>query len=264
AEWESAINDPELTERLVERQGAALTYLGFPMYLGAPFDDINFRKAISMAIDREAVIEQVLPGQATPADSWSVPGGVPGGEAGTCEFCHFDPDEAQRLLEEAGGWPEGEVLSIHLGESETNEQYFRAIGDQIRLNLGIEYELDPTPDFFSRRSAQEFSGVFRNTWFPDYPLNENYLAPSYQGSGEVQFGYSSEAFNTAINEANNAATLDEAIAGYQEAEAVLNEEFPTAPLSFNTANTFYSENVDNVVVDPFSGYTKLRLLEYVG
>src|SRR5690625_3348492 len=80
AEWESAINDPELTERLVERQGAALTYLGFPMYLGAPYDDINFRKAISMAIDREAVIEQVLPGQATPADSWSVPGGVPGGE----------------------------------------------------------------------------------------------------------------------------------------------------------------------------------------
>src|SRR5699024_7113893 len=100
AEWEAANNDPELTERKVERQGAALTYLGFPTYLGAPYDDINFRKAISMAIDREAVIEQVLPGQATPADSWSVPGGVPGGEAGSCEFCHFDPDEAQRLLEE--------------------------------------------------------------------------------------------------------------------------------------------------------------------
>ena len=159
---------------------------------------------------------------------------------------------------------EGEVLTIHLGEDATNEEYFRAIGDQIRLNLGIEYELDPTPDFFSRRREQDFTGIFRNNWFPDYPLNENYLAPTYVGSGEAQFGYTSEAFNAAIEAANNAPTLDEAIAGFQEAEAILNKEFPTAPLSFSTANTFYSENVDNVVVDPFSGYTKLRLLEYVG
>lgn len=264
AEMASAMNNADLTERMVERPGAALTYLGFPMYQGAPYDNIDFRKAISLAIDRESVIEQVLPGRATAADSWVVPGGVPGGEAGTCDWCHFDPDEAKSLLDAAGGWPEGEVLTIHLGEDATNEEYFRAIGDQIRLNLGIEYELDPTPDFFSRRRGQDFNGIFRNNWFPDYPLNENYIAPTYVGSGEAQFGYTSEAFNAAIDAANNAATLDEAIAGYQDAEAILNEEFPTAPLSFSTAITFYSENVDNVVVDPFSGYTKLRLLEYVG
>src|SRR5690606_28831872 len=94
AEWQKANNDPELTARKVERPGAALTYLGFPLYKGEPWNDIEFRKAISMAIDRKSIIEQVLPGQAVAADSWVVPNGVPGGTAGTCEWCKFDPEAA--------------------------------------------------------------------------------------------------------------------------------------------------------------------------
>jgi hypothetical protein len=45
---------------------------------------------------------------------------------------------------------------------------------------------------------------------------------------------------------------------------VLAEDFPTIPLSFANAVTFYSDRVDNVVLDPFSGSTKLRLLNYIG
>ena len=49
-----------------------------------------------------------------------------------------------------------------------------------------------------------------------------------------------------------------------EAEKVLAQDFPTIPLSFSLAVSFHSERVDNVVLDPFSGSTKLRLLNYVG
>lgn len=268
AEWESANNNPDYSERKVERPGAALTYLGFPMYKGEPWDNIEFRKAISMALDREAIIKQVLPGQAVPADSWVVPDGVPGGTAGTCEWCTFDPEAAKAALEKAGGWPEGKVLKIHLGQDETQEQYFRAIGDQISLNLGIKYELDPTQDFFSRRSARDFDGAFRNNWFPDYPLNENYLAPVYASGdakkGNTSFGYYNADFEKLIAEGDKSETIEDAAAKYLEAEKVLATDFPTVPLSFSNAVTFYSENVDNVVLDPFSGSTKLRLLEYVG
>ena len=54
------------------------------------------------------------------------------------------------------------------------------------------------------------------------------------------------------------------MAKYAEAEKVLAGDFPTVPLSFALAVTFHSERVDNVVIDPFSGATKLRLLNYVG
>ena len=160
------------------------------------------------------------------------------------------------------------MLKIHLGQDETQEQYFRAIGDQISLNLGIKYELDPTQDFFSRRSARDFDGAFRNNWFPDYPLNENYLAPVYASGdakkGNTSFGYYNADFEKLIAEGDKAETIEDAATKYQEAEKVLAKDFPTVPLSFSNAVTFYSENVDNVVLDPFSGSTKLRLLKYVG
>lgn len=268
AEWASANNDPDLSSRKVERPGAALTYLGFPLYKDGPWTDIEFRKAISMAIDRKSIIEQVLPGQAVPADSWVVPDGVPGGTAGTCEWCKYDPEAAKAALEEAGGWPEGETLNIYLGEDETQEAYFKAIGDQIKLNLGIDYKLIPTPDFFSQRSAREFDGAYRNNWFPDYPLNENYLAPVYASgdpkNGNTNFGYYNADFEAKIKEGDRAGSVDEAVQKYAEAEKVLAEDFPTIPLSFSNAVTFYSDRVDNVVLDPFSGSTKLRLLNYVG
>lgn len=264
AEQAAAEADADLQSRYVERPGAALTYLGFPLYLEGPWQDIEFRKAISMAIDRQGIIDALLPGQAVPADSWVVPGGVPGGEAGTCEWCEFDPEAAQAALEAAGGWPEGETLIISLGQSDTNEQYFKAIGDSIQATLGIPYELNPTPDFFSNRSGRAFTGPFRNNWFPDYPLNENYLAPVYASGnpdGNTNFGYYNADFEAAITAGDEAATLDEAVVEYQRAESILAADFPTVPLSFSVSSTYYSERLSNVVLDPFSGTVKLRPLE---
>ena len=263
AEQAAAAADADLQARYVERPGAALTYLGFPLYLEGPWQDIQFREAISLAIDRQGIIDALMPGQAVPADSWVVPGGVPGGEAGTCEWCHFDPDAAKAKLEAAGGWPEGQTLVISLGQDASNEQYFKAIGDSIQAVLGIPYQLNPTPDFFANRADRAFTGPFRNNWFPDYPLNENYLAPVYASGnpdGNTNFGYYNADFEAAIAAGDQAATLDEAVTHYQEAEAILATDFPTVPLSFGVSATYYSDRLSNVVLDPFSGETKLRLL----
>jgi oligopeptide transport system substrate-binding protein len=265
SEQAAAEADADLQSRYVERPGAALTYLGFPLYLEGPWQDIEFRKAISMAIDRQGIIDALFPGQAVPADSWVVPGGVPGGEAGTCEWCVFDPEAAQAALEAAGGWPEGETMVISLGQDEVNEQYFKAIGDSIQATLGIPYQLNPTPDFFANRADRAFTGPFRNNWFPDYPLNENYLAPVYASGnaeeGNTNFGYYNADFEAAIEAGDLAPTLEEAVVHYQEAEAILAADFPTVPLSFSVSAVYYSERLSNVVLDPFSGATKLRLLE---
>lgn len=267
ANFTQAYDDPALQR--VERPTAALTYLSFPLYDDGPWTDIEFRKALSMAIDRQAVIDAVLPGQRVPADSWVMPDGVPGGVAGTCgEACTFNPEAAKAALEAAGGWPEGETMTIHLGVDETEQELFQAIGDQITLNLGIPYELDPTPDFFDRRSNRDFSGPFRSNWFPDYPLNENYLGPVYASDdaeeGNTNFGYYNEDFNNAIADGDSAATLDEAVTNYQEAERILAEDFPTAPLFYTNVVLFHSDRVSNVVIDPFSGRAKMRLLEVTG
>jgi oligopeptide transport system substrate-binding protein len=264
AEQAAAEADPDLSSRYVERPGAALTYLGFPLYLEGPWQDVEFRKAISMAIDRQGIIDALLPGQRVPADSWVVPGGVPGGEAGTCEWCGFDPEAAVAALEAAGGWPEGETMVISLGQDETEQQLFQAVGDSIRATLGIPYELNATPDFFANRADRAFTGPFRNNWFPDYPLNENYLAPVYASGdpeGNTNFGYYNADFEAAIEAGDQAPTLEEAIVHYQDAEAILAADFPTIPLVFSVSSVYYSPRLSNVVLNPFSGATELRLVE---
>jgi oligopeptide transport system substrate-binding protein len=264
SELAAAEADADLSSRYVERPGAALTYMGFPLYLGEPWTNIEFRKAISMAIDRAGILEALLPGQYLPADSWVVPGAVPGGEAGTCEWCVFDPEAAVAALEAAGGWPEGETLVLSLGQDETQEQIWKAIGDSIQAVLGIPYELNATPDFSANRRERAFVGPFRNNWFPDYPLNENYLAPVYASgdaeNGNTNFGYYNADFEAAIDAGDQAATLDEAVTHYQEAEAILAADFPTVPLYTSVSSVYYSERLSNVVLDPFSGRIKLRLL----
>lgn len=264
-QWEKARTDPDLKERMVTRETTGLTYLGFPLYQGEPWANKDLRKAIALAIDIDTIIKQTVPGRYTRATSW-VPSTVQGGREGVCDFCRYDPQEAKDLLAKAGGWPKGKKMPIGLGVDETQEAIFKAIGDQLKLNLGIDYKLVPSEEFFDLRSAQKFQGPFRNNWFADYNLNENYLRPVYASGdpkGNTNFGYYNKEFEDKLNAADKAASVEEAISLYQEAEDILAEDLPTIPLYVSNSVTFYSKRVDNVSLNPFSGGVALRELKVV-
>lgn len=252
ADYEQAVNDPELAERRITGPDPSLTVLGFPMY-AEPYDDVNIRRAISMAIDREGVINVVGADRFVPATSW-VPESILGGGTGICgEYCTHNPEEAQRLIEEAGGWPEGQKLELWVNDASDNLDIFRAIGDSISESLGIEYELVSMEwgDFLLAREGHTVEGPFRSGWSPDYNLNENYLEPIYGGGAATNdYGFENEEYNAKIAEAGAAASLEEAVEIYAEAEAILAEDFPSAPVFEDKVNFFYSERVSNVIVNP--------------
>ncbi|GAA2759326.1 ABC transporter substrate-binding protein [Actinopolymorpha rutila] len=262
-QWASAMNDPELKKRMVKRPTTALTYLGFPLYAGKPWTDPNFRKAIALAVDVDTIIKQVAPGRYSRATGW-VPTTVFGGRKNVCDYCRYDPAEAKKLLAKAGGWPKGKVMKIALGSDTTQEAIFKAIGDQLKLNLGINYSLVPSEEFFSMRSAQKFQGPFRNNWYADYNLNENYLRPVYASGdpkGNTNFGYYDKKFEAKLDEADRAANTADAVKLYQQAEDILAADFPTVPLYVSDSVTFYSDRLDNVKLNPFSGAVDLRILK---
>ncbi|HEV6954065.1 MAG TPA: ABC transporter substrate-binding protein, partial [Promicromonospora sp.] len=68
-------------------------------------------------------------------------------------------------------------------------------------------------------------------------------------------------FEDKLDEAAAAPSLDESVALYQEAEQILAEEFPTIPFRWSFSATYYSERLDNVVLNPFSGAPILRAIE---
>jgi peptide/nickel transport system substrate-binding protein/oligopeptide transport system substrate-binding protein len=256
ADYESAMNDPELSERHIQQDDPSILMLSFPLY-DPKYQDVNLRRAISMAIDREGVANVVGPERFYPLDSY-VPASILGGGQHACgEYCTYDPEAAKTLLQEAGGWPEGEKLKIWVNDANDNLDIFQAIGNSIADSLGIEYELVPMEwtEFLDDRENHRLDGPFRYGWSPDYNLNENYLEPVFGGGVDTNdHGYANAEYDAKIAEAGAAASLDEAVQIYAEAEAILAEDMPAVPVFGEKFNYFYTERLDNVYVHPiYSG-----------
>ena len=104
-------------------------------------DDVRVRKALNLAVDRDRLIYEVFHGYAHPVAALAPPysGGAPDG----LEPYPHDPEEARRLLSEAG-WPEGRALKL-ASTSDVTAVAERLAGD-FRDSLGIEVEMIEIPD----------------------------------------------------------------------------------------------------------------------
>ncbi|MFC7555267.1 ABC transporter substrate-binding protein [Pseudoroseomonas wenyumeiae] len=120
-----------------------------------PLSDVRVRRALSMAIDRNALVERIMEGQAV-ASGQLTPQGFLGYDP-ALRVPAADPAGAKRLLSEAG-YPDGFGLTI----SCSNDRYVndaricQAVG-QMLSRIGLKMTVDVTPGtvFFpaSGRSA---------------------------------------------------------------------------------------------------------------
>ncbi|MGI9017807.1 MAG: peptide ABC transporter substrate-binding protein [Euzebya sp.] len=242
-------------DRFIERPVSTYTYVGFPMYDAAYGGDENLqlRQALSLAVDRQAITDVILP-QQFPADSLISPV-VPGYSEGACEFCQYDPDRALELWNEHGGL---DSIVMWFNSGAGHEEWVEAIANQWRDTFGladdaITFESVEFADYLSNfLDPQAITGPFRLGWGMDYPSPENYLAPLYFTDADSNFfGYSNPDFEALVREGNQAADVDEGIALYQEAEQLVLADMPAIPLFFSNGSAVHSENVDNVVVSAF-------------
>ena len=186
---------------------------------GKPFDrnplkDVRVRRALSLAIDRPAIVARVMEGAAS-ATRQVMP---EGGFAYVPELAatRADPDQAKKLLAEAG-YPNGFRLTLH-GPNDrypNDARITQAVG-QMWTRIGIRTQVDVAPyaSFIAKASRQEFS-VFLVSWGsstgePMAGLRS--IAATFdraRGTGSVNRGrYSNPEFDTLL--ATAARELDPA------------------------------------------------------
>lgn len=244
----------DLPNRNLTRPQGTITYLTFSPNDPQLKDNLKLRQAISMAIDRQTIIKQVFIGTASPADGWVSPI-VDGYKPGQCgEFCKFDPAKAKQLYQESGGY-KGTLTMTYNADSPLNKPYSEAVANSIKNTLGINAVASSVPDFatfLDKLDNNEVKGIFRTGWQMDYPSIENFLAPIYGSGADSNYaGYKSKKFDDLITQAAAAQSNDQANALYQQAEAQLGQDMPTAPLWFAAAVVGWSDNVTNVKVTAF-------------
>ena len=122
-----------------------------------PLKDLRVRKAISKAINRQAIVERTMEGAAV-ATGQLMPEGMSGYVPGMKPE-PFDPEGAKKLLAEAG-YPDGFALTLH-GPNDryvNDDQICQAIAQMLsRIGIQTRVETLPSAVYFSRANKLEFS-----------------------------------------------------------------------------------------------------------
>src|SRR5262249_41764326 len=102
-----------------------------------PLDDVRVRQALSLAIDRDAIVKNILRAKQQPATGY-VPPGIPGYTP--ANNVSYQPDKARQLLAEAG-YPHGAGFpksNIFINTSEAHRTIAEAIQQMWKSELGIQ------------------------------------------------------------------------------------------------------------------------------
>lgn len=240
-----------LGDRAIVEPTGSIQTVSFPMY-DKRFDNTDLRKAISMAIDRQTIVNNVFDGTREPATDWTSPV-VQGFKAGLCgEVCNFDPTKAKEYLDKAGGF-DGK-LTLAYNADGGHKEWADATCVSIKNALGIECVGKPTPDFATFRDqvvSKQMTGIFRTGWQMDYPSIENFLVPLYKtGASSNDGDWSNKQFDDLMDQAS-ATAGDPGIALFQQGEGILAEEMPVIPMWYYALTAGYSDTVSNVQFSPF-------------
>jgi oligopeptide transport system substrate-binding protein len=199
-----------------------------------PLADARVRRALALALDRTAIATRILPGGRRPADSF-----VPPFLAGYTPpaYRSHDPAAARRLLVEAG-YPGGRnlpPLDLLYHNTEILRLVAEAIQQMWQRELGLEVRLlnqERTTVAATRRTGTY--QIVLGTWTADYLDATTFLDMWRRDSGNNQTGWADPAYDALLDRAATLADPAARAAVLAEAESLVLQAAPIAPVYFNS------------------------------
>ena len=212
--------------------------------------DRRFREAISLAINRQEIVDEVYRGAAAVATG-VVADGVPRRDGDACgERCRFDPERARALLVEA--FPTGNVPEVAIDHDDDPAQ--AAVAALIKTELdtvGIPAVLRPRP--FAEYGQFLVSGqqeLFRLGWIADYPSPDGFLTPLFSStSADNLTGLASPEVDQKLSAARAEADPRKRLALYMQAEQLVLEQYVVVPVAQLESRMVVSSRVQGWELD---------------
>ncbi len=205
----------------------------------APFDDVRVRQALSMAIDREFLADEIWAGAMVPGYSFIPPGIGNYGEPAMADYADlpmFDrEEEAIALLAEAGFGPDNPLqVEIRFNTSENHQKTATAIADMWKP-LGVQttfFNTDLKTHYAHLRDRGDID-IARAGWIGDYSDPQNFLF--MVESDNLGFNYARYAnpeYDALMDEAAVTTDLEERAQILLEAEKIFMRDLPFIPLMY--------------------------------
>jgi len=217
-----------------------------------PLDDVMVRKALSLAIDRQAIVETVTKAGQVPAHSLIPSGHLDAnGDVFNQVSGNYDiepmakVEEARALLAEAG-YPNGEgfpTFEIMYNTSEGHKNIAEAIQEMWKQNLGINVTLaNQEWAVFQDTRRQGNYEICISGWVGDYSDPTTYLGMFVTGNSNNYPGWSNEAYD-ALLETSKSAKGQERFEMLYEADKLLSERYVVMPVYYYTDPQMIGETV---------------------
>lgn len=233
---------------------ASVAYLRFN-HENKVFSNPKIRKALSMALDRQLIVDKVTQGGETPAFSF-IPNGLGNGvgefrdQAGDSLYKDNDVEEAKKLLEEGKaelGLSSLPKVTLLFYTSDLSNQLTQAMQEMWKKNLGLEVELKTMERKVFVQNVQngDYEIAIYSTG-ADYNDAQNLLGQFTTGDVYNYSKISNPAYDELVKKVDTELDLNKRAEYMQEAEKVLLEDMAIAPLYFNNKVYLQQENVKNV------------------
>ncbi|MCH6257805.1 peptide ABC transporter substrate-binding protein [Puniceicoccaceae bacterium K14] len=221
--------------------------------------DKRVRQALSLAINRRAIVKRIMKGDQAIALSVT-PSGIAGYTPPQTES--FNPKKARQLLAEAG-YPNGTGFPKTNLVYNTSDQH-KAVAESIQQMwyniLGIEVSIRNLEwkTFISARENKDYE-IARSGWIGDYVYPDTFLTLWQSGNGNNTTGWSNPRYDQLINDSLVEANSERRLELLAEAEKILMDELPLIPLFYY--NRIY--RIDPTVKNWFPKISDSRNYKYI-
>jgi oligopeptide transport system substrate-binding protein len=236
----------------------------------APFNDARIRKAFTLVIDRDYIINQITRTGQKPASGF-VPAGMADAAGAGSDFRKTGGDyysispadhqknvaEAKRLLAEAG-YPNGvgfPVVEYIYNTNDAHRAIAEALQDMWRTGLGVTVTLSNQDwaVFLDTRKTGNYS-IARDGWIGDYNDPINFLDMFITGGGNNNSQYANPAYDRLIAAAKGTAVQADRMRFLHQAEDLLvGADYAVGPIYFYTQTYMMNPALSGMYYTPL-GY----------
>ena len=221
-----------------------------------PFTDVRIRNALSMAINREAIVDKVLKTGELAAYSFVPPGVAYYEQPSEVEWKDIPYGErvkkAKELLAEAGYGPDNPLeFTLRYNTSENHKRIAVAVVSMWKA-IGVKAELfnSEVKVHYADLKQGDFQ-VARAGWIADYNDAQNFLYLLETRTGANNYGrYSNPEFDQLMLDAEVTSDLQKRSQMMRKAEALAMRDQPVIPIYHYVSKNLVSQNVVGFVDNP--------------
>ncbi|MGN7967395.1 MULTISPECIES: ABC transporter substrate-binding protein [Microbacterium] len=247
-----ALEDDGFT--MVSRPPFTILYLAFNQAI-PELQDPKVREALSYAVDKDALISQVLP-EGTEKAIEFVPEVVNGYNPDVTTY-DYDPEKAKELLAEAG-YDEANPLKLTFNYPVNisrpympdPEQIFTVLSSQL-AEVGVE----TTPvseewvEYLDRTTGTSDHGIHLLGWTGDYNDTDNFVGVFF-GQQSSEWGFDNPELFQKLEEARGVPNLEDQTALYEEINEMVAQFIPGVPLAHPAPTLAFDPRVESYPASP--------------